>query len=130
MMRTRFLVTLAAATAIAPAVAFGQASTLGGAAGGAAVGGVVGGPVGAIVGAGVGGTIGAAAEPPPPVVTYVERERVPSIAVEERVVVGQPLPATVELHTIPQYEHYRFAVVNNQRVIVEPQTRRVVKIIQ
>jgi len=129
-MRTRFLVTLAAATALAPALAFGQASTLGGAAGGAAVGGVVGGPVGAVVGAGVGATVGAAAEPPGPVVTYVERERVPSVAVTEQVVIGQPLPATVQLHTIPQYESYRFAVVNNQRVIVDPGTRKVVKIIK
>jgi len=129
-MRMRFLVTLAAATALAPALAFGQASTLGGAAGGAAVGGVVGGPVGAGVGAGVGATVGAAAEPPGPVVTYVERERVPSVAVQEQVVIGEPLPATVQLHTIPQYESYRFAVVNNQRVIVDPGTRKVVKIIK
>jgi len=129
-MRMRFLVTLAAATALAPALAFGQASTLGGAAGGAAVGGVVGGPVGAVVGAGVGATVGAAAEPPGPVVTYVERERVPSVAVQEQVVIGEPLPATVQLHTIPQYESYRFAVVNNQRVIVDPGTRKVVKIIK
>jgi hypothetical protein len=129
MMRMRFLLTLIAATAI-PAAALAQGSTIGGAAGGAAVGGVVGGPVGAIVGAGVGGTIGAAAEPPAPVVTHVERERVPSVVVQERVVVGQALPATVELHPIPQYETYRFAVVNNQRVIVEPKTRKVVKIIQ
>ena len=129
-MRMRFLVTLAAATALAPALAFGQASTLGGAAGGAAVGGVVGGPSGAVVGAGVGATVGAAAEPPGPVVTYVERERVPSVAVQEQVVIGEPLPATVQLHTIPQYESYRFAVVNNQRVIVDPGTRKVVKIIK
>ena len=79
---------------------------------------------------GVGGTIGMAAEPPAPVVTYVERERVPSVAVQEKIVVGEPLPATVQLHTIPQYETYRFAVVNNQRVIVDPQTRKVVKIVK
>ena len=103
---------------------------LGGAAGGAAVGGVVGGPVGAVVGAGVGATVGLAAEPPGPVVTYVERERIPSVAVQEEIVVGQPLPATVQLHTVPQYETYRYAVVNNQRVIVEPGTRKVVKIVE
>ncbi len=128
-MRTRFMIALLAAATIAPAAAFAQTSTLGGAAGGAAVGGVVGGPVGAVVGAGVGATVGMAAEPPAPVITYVERERVPSVAVQEQVVVGQPLAASVELHAIPQYETYRFAVVNNKRVIVEPQTRKVVKII-
>lgn len=129
-MRTRYLLALIAAGVMAPAAAYAQSGAVGGAVGGAAIGGVVGGPVGAIVGAGVGGTMGAAIEPPPePVVTYVERERVPSVAVEERIVVGQPLPASVELRTIPKYEKYRFAVVNNQRVIVEPKSRTVVKII-
>jgi hypothetical protein len=123
------LIATAAVLALAPAAAFAQASTAGGAVGGAVVGGAVGGPVGAVVGAGVGATVGAAAEPPAPVVTYVQREDIPSVAVQEQVVVGEPLPATVELHTIPKYQHYRFAVVNHQRVIVEPQTRKVVKII-
>jgi hypothetical protein len=119
-----------AALALAPAVAFGQGTTAGGAVGGAVVGGAVGGPVGAVVGAGVGATVGLAAEPPAPVVTYVERESVPSVAVQEQVVVGQPLPATVELHTVPQYQQYSYAVVNHKRVIVEPKTRKVVKIIE
>ena len=129
-MRVRFVLTLLAATAIAPTAALAQGSTVGGAVGGAAVGGVVGGPVGAAVGAAVGGTVGAAAEPPAGVVTYVERERVPSVTVKERVVVGEPLPATVELRTIPEYKEYRYAVVNNQRVIVEPRTRKVIKVIE
>lgn len=129
-MRTRFLLALIAAGAMTPVAAFAQSGAVGGAVGGAAVGAVVGGPVGAIVGAGVGGTVGAAVEPPPDeVVTYVERERIPSVAVEERVVIGQPLPATVELRTIPKYEKYRYAVVNDRRVIVDPSTRTVVKII-
>lgn len=129
-MRTRFIVALLAATTLAPAAAFAQASTAGGAVGGAVVGGAVGGPVGAAVGAGVGATVGLAAEPPGEVVTYVQREQVPSIAVQERVVVGEPLPASVELRTVPQHTEYRYAVVNNQRVIVEPKTRKVIKIIQ
>ena len=49
--------------------------------------------------------------------------------VRERVVVGEPLPATVELRTVPSHTEYRYAVVNDRRVIVEPRTRRVVKII-
>ena len=129
-MRTRYLLALIAAGAMVPVAAYAQMGAVGGAIGGAAVGGVVGGPVGAIVGAGVGGTVGAAVEPPPDeVVTYVERERIPSVAVEERVVIGQPLPATVRLRTIPKYEKYSYAVVNDQRVIVDPKTRTVVKII-
>jgi hypothetical protein len=129
-MRTRFIITLLAATTLAPAAAFAQASTAGGAVGGAVVGGAVGGPVGAVVGAGVGATVGLAAEPPGEVVTYVQREEVPSVAVQERVVVGEPLPSSVELRSVPQHTEYRYAVVNNQRVIVEPKTRKVIKIIQ
>jgi hypothetical protein len=128
-MRTRLFVALIAATALAPAALHAQGSTVGGAVGGAAVGGVVGGPPGAAVGAVIGGTIGAIAEPPREVVTFVERDRSPSVVVEERVIVGEPLPPAVELRAIPEHTEYRFAVVNNQRVIVEPRSRRVIKII-
>ncbi|MGB7257966.1 MAG: DUF1236 domain-containing protein [Pseudolabrys sp.] len=127
-MRIRLLAAVAA-VALSPTLAFAQASTATGAVTGAVVGGVVGGPVGAAVGAGVGGTVGLAAEPPGDVVTYVQREDIPSATVEERVVVGQPLPAAVELRTIPNHTEYRYAVVNHQRVIVEPRTRKVIKVI-
>lgn len=129
-MKTRMLVTLAAAAVIAPSVAFAQGGTATGAVGGAAAGAAVGGPVGAVVGGTVGAVIGTAAEPPQEVITYVERERVPSVTVRERVVVGEPLPATVRLRTVPRHTEFGYAVVNNQRVIVEPKTRRVVRIIQ
>ena len=128
-MRIRLLAATAV-LALSPAIAFAQGSTVGGAVGGAVVGGVVGGPVGAVIGAGVGSTVGMAAEPPDEVVTYVRRERAPSVAVQERVVVGEPLPATVEIHTVPKYEKYSYAVVNNQRVIVEPRSRKVIKVIE
>jgi hypothetical protein len=49
--------------------------------------------------------------------------------VRERVVVGEPLPATVELRPVPNYTQYRYAVVNDRRVIVEPRTRKIIKII-
>jgi hypothetical protein len=127
-MRIRLLAAVAA-VALSPTLAFAQASTATGAVTGAVVGGVVGGPVGAAVGAGVGGTVGLAAEPPGDVVTYVQREDIPSATVEERVVVGQPLPDAVELRTIPNHTEYRYAVVNHQRVIVEPRTRKVIKVI-
>jgi hypothetical protein len=129
-MRTRYLLALMAATVIAPSAAFAQGNTVGGAVGGAVVGGAVGGPVGAVVGAGVGGTVGAATEPPEGVVTYVERERIPSVAVREHVVVGEPLPETVVIHKVPQHDDYAYAVVNNERVIIEPQSRKVIKIIK
>jgi hypothetical protein len=129
-MRTRYLLALMAATVIAPSAAFAQGITVGGAVGGAVVGGVVGGPVGAVVGAGVGGTVGAATEPPEGVVTYVERERAPSVTVREHVTVGEALPETVVVHQVPQHDDYAYAVVNNERVIVEPHSRKVIKIIK
>lgn len=135
-MKLRFVVALAAATAMTPVAAMAQYAP-GDAAAGAAAGASVAGPVGAAVGAAVGGTVGAAGDvahgvlgpPPPPVVTYVEREDVPSVAVEDEVVVGRPLPRAVEVRVIPHHRHYAYAIVNHERVIVDPRTRTVVKII-
>ena len=98
--------------------------------GGAAAGAVVGGPVGAVVGGTVGAAVGAAAEPPAEVRTYVTRETMPSVRVQERVVVGEPLPATVVLRPVPNHADYSFAVVNERRVIVEPRTRKIIQIIE
>jgi hypothetical protein len=73
--------------------------------------------------------VGTAVEVPDAVITAIPAERGPSVAVRERVVVGQPLPSTVELRTVPSHSEYRYAVVNDRRVIVEPRTRKVIKII-
>jgi hypothetical protein len=117
-----------AIAALTPTLCLAQEGTAAGAAAGAATGAVVGGPVGAIVGGVAGAIIGTAAEPPAEVRTYVTRESVPSVTVQEDIVVGQPAPR-VELRSIPQNEDYRFAVINNKRVIVDTKTRRIVQII-
>ena len=62
-------------------------------------------------------------------VTSIPADRGHSVPVRERVVVGEPLPPTVELRTVPSHTEYRYAVVNDRRVIVEPRTRKVIKII-
>jgi hypothetical protein len=130
-MRHRLLVTAFAVAALWPAASFAQGTTAGGAVGGAIVGGAVGGPVGAAVGAGVGATMGAAVEPPPAEVrTYVTRERRPSVAVREEIVVGKPLPKSVKVYAVPKHSKYSYAVVNDQRVIIEPRTRRVIEVIR
>ncbi|WP_432350158.1 DUF1236 domain-containing protein (plasmid) [Shinella yambaruensis] len=103
-----------------------------GAAGGAVTGAVVGGPVGAAVGGVVGAIAGTALDPPPrKVVTYVEQQPLPSdtIVVEEVVEVGKPLPKTVVLTPIPEDPTYAYAVVNKQRVIVDPSTYTVVQVL-
>jgi hypothetical protein len=125
------MVAAAAILALAPAAAFAQASTIGGAATGAVVGGVVGGPVGAVVGAGVGAGVGSAVEPPKEVITYVQREQIPTAAptVSEEIVIGKPVPATVELRPVPNHTQFRYAFVNHERVIVDAKTGKVVKII-
>ena len=135
---------LIAALAVAPATAFSQSNqgAAGGAAAGAATGAVggaiVGGPVGAAVG-GVGGAVGGAivggisADHRTEFRTYVTQQKVPSVAYREKVVVGATLPDTVTYREVPaKYgkTEYRYTVVNDQTVLVEPKTRKIVQIIE
>ena len=87
---------------------------VGGAVGGAAVGTVVGGPVGTVVGAGVGALVGSSCR----------RSRRSSPRTP--VAVGEALPDTYTYYDVPQYPGYRYIVVNNQRVIVDRKTHRIV----
>lgn len=128
-MNKRLAVSLVAASLLTSGAAFAQSTTVEGAANGAAVGGAVAGPVGGAVGGTVGAAVGAGLEIPNAVITSITAEHAPSVVVRERVVVGEPLPEAVELRPVPNYTQYRYAVVNDRRVIVEPRTRRVVKII-
>ncbi|CAN7666734.1 DUF1236 domain-containing protein [Ensifer adhaerens] len=108
-----------------------KAGTAAGIVGGATAGAVVGGPIGAGVGAVVGGALGGALTPPPPeVITYVEQQPAPpSVVVQEQVVIGKPIPQAVVLTPVPDNPRYAYAVVNDHRVIVEPQSRTVVQVI-
>lgn len=109
-----------------------QNSTVNGAAGGAVTGAIVGGPVGAAVGGVAGAIVGTAIDPPPrEVVTYVQEQPVSApVRVQQQVVVGKPIPETVVLTPVPSNEHYAYAVVNDQRVIVDPRTHTVVQIVE
>ncbi|MBB4507998.1 DUF1236 domain-containing protein [Rhizobium leguminosarum] len=127
------VVGIAAGILLASTSAFAQSSTVTGAVGGAATGAIVGGPVGAAVGGIVGGVAGSVIDPPPQqVVTYVQQAPAPTerIVVREKVVVGQPLPETVVVTPIPDDPKYAYAIVNDQRVIVEPSSRKVIQVIQ
>jgi hypothetical protein len=128
-MNKRLAVSLIATSLLTSGAAFAQSTTATGAANGAAAGGNVAGPVGEIVGGTVGAAVGAGLEIPNAVITSIDAERAPSVTVRERVVVGEPLPPAVELRTVPSHTEYRYAVVNDRRVIVEPRTRKVIKII-
>jgi len=128
-MRNRLALTLMAASLMASGAAFAQSTTAQGAREGARTGGEIGGPIGAMVGGTVGAAVGAGLEIPNAVITSVQGERAPSVVVRERVIVGEPLPFEVELRPVPNYTQYRYAIVNDRRVIVEPRTRRVIRII-
>jgi hypothetical protein len=64
---------------------------------------------------------------------YVVRQRVP--AMQERVVVDQPLPQEVELQAVPQewgpqVRQYRYVYADDQVMFVDPSTRRVVEVVE
>ena len=135
-MRNKFLAT-AAVLALMGAPAFAQSG--GGAAAGAATGAVggavVGGPVGAVVGAGVGAIAGGMAEQQQPRFRqYVVTQGRPSYRVQEEVRVGAVLPSSgVTYYEVPaEYgvQNYRYTIVNDQVVLVDPGTRRVVQVVR
>jgi hypothetical protein len=66
---------------------------------------------------------------------YVVRERIPSYRVPGRVVVGGVLPDSgVTYYDVPPSfgatSSYRYTVVNDHPVLVEPRTRRIVQIVE
>jgi uncharacterized protein YcfJ len=121
---------------LAPAAAFAQSGgAAAGAATGAVGGAVVGGPVGAAVGGVTGAIVGGIADQQQPEFRqYVTTQKVPSYTYREEVRVGAVLPESgVTLHEVPtQYKvkGYRYTVVNNTPVLVEPSSRKIVQVIQ
>jgi hypothetical protein len=105
-------------------------ATAAGAVGGA-VGAVVGAPLGAAAGI-VGGLTGATA---PKFHHYVVEQDVPSYTWEghPHIVVGEVLPAEgVTLYPVPpEYgvTRYKYTVVDNTPVLVDPSTRRIVEVV-
>jgi hypothetical protein len=124
---TPMIVPEATAQVEVPVVTFDGPTT--GAAGGAIAGAIIGGPVGAVVGGVAGATLGAAITPPPAVRTHVVQAQVQPVFLEGEVVIGATLPPEVVLHPIPGYD-YQFAVINHQRVLVDPGTRHIVYVIR
>lgn len=132
-MKTKILAVTAVVVGAIAAPAVAQEGTVTGAAGGAVTGAIVGGPVGAAVGGVVGAIAGTAVAPPPaPVVTYVRQQPMPAdvVMIEQPIVVGKAIPETVVLTPVADDPTYAYAVVNNQRVIVDPQTHVVVQVVE
>ena len=105
-----------------------------GAATGAVGGAIVGGPVGAVVGAGIGAVAGGIADDARPRFrTYVTDQKYPSYKYQSDVRVGADLPASgVTYYDVPKeygVTKYRYTVVNDRTVLVDPGTHRIVQII-
>lgn len=65
--------------------------------------------------------------------TYVMKEKRPAAKFSGTVAVGTALPADVQFYDIPAdagVKGYRYGVVNDQTVIVEPSTRKIIRIIE
>ena len=106
------------------------------------IGGIIGGAVGAGVGAatgavgtatGVVGSIFGVPDDRPRFHDYAVGRHMRSYPYQGDLAIGSVLPRSVNLYRVPRDYHvsprYRYAMVNDQTVIVDPRTRRIVDII-
>jgi hypothetical protein len=135
----KLLIWTALATGLALSSAAQAQGVVGGAQRGAEEGAAAAGPVGGIVGGVLGGVAGGVAgllgvDQRPRFRQYVVREGRPSYRYQEDVRVGAVLPSSgVQYYEVPQeygVREYRYTVVNDRVVLVEPRTRRIVQIIE
>lgn len=123
------LVALAGSTS-----AFAQSGPAAGAATGAVGGAIVGGPAGAAAGATIGAVAGGIADDARPRFrTYVTGQRHPSYRYDREVRVGADLPSSgVTYYEVPReygVTKYRYTIVNDRPVLVDPGTHRIVEVI-
>jgi Protein of unknown function (DUF1236) len=137
-MKTKLLVSMLFAGAIAMPFAAQAQGTVRGMERGAVEGNHAAGPVGAVVGGAVGavaGTVGGilGVEDRPRFREYVAHERLPSYRYNGEFIVGAVLPDSgLTYYDIPGEYHvqgYRYAYVNDHAVLVDPRTRVIVQII-
>ncbi|WP_287345882.1 DUF1236 domain-containing protein [Mesorhizobium sp.] len=61
---------------------------------------------------------------------YVKKQPLASVKVPGiELNIGSTLPETVELHEVPDTK-YRYVVVDNRTVVVDPGTRKIIKVIE
>lgn len=137
-MKTKLLVSMLFAGALAMPFSAQAQGTVRGMERGAADGNHAAGPVGAVVGGAVGavaGTVGGilGVEDRPRFREYVVHERLPSYRYNGEFIVGAVLPDSgLTYYDIPGEYHvqgYRYAYVNDHAVLVDPRTRVIVQII-
>jgi len=67
---------------------------------------------------------------PDPVTTWVTEQPMDGdVTIDGDVVIGDTLPDKVVIKNVQDHDDFGYAVVNKKRYIVEPKTRKVVKII-
>ena len=97
------------------------------------------GPVGAVIGGVIGGVVGGVngvlgVDERPRFHSYVVERHVPSYEYSEDVRVGAVLPeAGVTYYEVPQeygVRDYRYTVINNRTVLVDPRTHRIVEVVE
>ncbi len=135
-MNTRTVMALSFIAALSlPSFGYAQSGAAAGATTGAVGGAIVGGPVGAVVG-GVGGAIvgGLSDDQRPRFREYAVKQTRPSYTYKEDLRVGAVLPSSgVTYYEVPaEYgvKNYRYTVVNNRTVLVDPSSHRVVQIVE
>lgn len=106
---------------------------VGGAAGagwGAAAGALlIGGPAAVAAGAILGAATGAASTVEEETVTYVRSNPVEPVYLTGEVAVGAGVPETVEVYQVPDTT-YSYVNVNNQPVVIDTETRRIVTVVR
>jgi Protein of unknown function (DUF1236) len=134
LMTTKFLTGVGLAALLSIAAAHAQDGVAAGATTGAVTGAIVGGPVGAAVGAGAGAIAGGIADDTRPRFrSYVSERRVPSYRYDREVRVGADLPSGVTSYEVPREygaTAYRYTVVNDRTVLVDPTSHRIVQVIE
>lgn len=118
-----------------PVAAHAQSGAAAGATTGAVGGAIVGGPIGAVVGGAAGAIVGGISDTQEPQFRqYVVTQGRPSYSYGEQVRVGATLPSSgITYYEVPeQYgvREYRYTIVNNTPVLVDPRSHRVVQVIR
>ncbi|MGB3878434.1 MAG: DUF1236 domain-containing protein [Shinella zoogloeoides] len=62
--------------------------------------------------------------------TYVLEQDIPSVPYEGDILIGKVVPDAVEIHAIDGQPDYAYTIVNEHRVIVNPQTRTVIQVLE
>ena len=97
---------------------------------GAAVGSlIVGGPAAVAAGAVIGAVAGAANNVEEKTVTYIQSNPVEPVYLDGEIAVGAGIPQEIEVYEVPESD-YAYLNVNQQPVVIDPETRRIVKIVR